>query len=486
VNERDESFRYFLNAGSAGPPGWIRVLQWALLLGWCGFSWWILAGKGFQSLQAAYHGFHGVFAAETAVRVSVLPNWALVTLALGALCAWLQALWIRCGWTVRSEAGRWVWEGRRGPSRVERAVPTPGGCWVRDAAGGWFYIPRGLVNGEGREWVRSAAEGASQAFSPLAFVSPLLVLLLVLLAAAWTLQAPVRAYREARRMAVSAVGSADPAREERLLARHPEFRPWARYVATLWACDRATCLGEVIRDRLEVMSIGPSYGGDDATLARLLILSGRSALLLRLSGATSLVAFEVAVRNGDPGLARRIFDANPRVRRRKEAWLVALLLLQEGRAEESYEQAEPLRRGDTARGLALAGVLADLTGRCDQSGRAARALLRPESLVQARLEGPGSATGLGTLQRAARGVVERSSTAVGMELLGDGVAARRAWREAVELAEAAGLPGLIQVEAILLAGLDPNGPWASRRAAAPSPGSPPPSTRGIILSEVQR
>jgi hypothetical protein len=242
----------------------------------------------------------------------------------------------------------------------------------------------------------------------------------------------------------------------------------------------------VIRDRLEVLSIGPSYGGDDATLARLLILSGRSALLLRFSGATSLPAFEVAVRNGDPGLARRIYNANPRVQRRKEAWLVALLLLQEGRAEESFEQAETLGRGDTARSLVLTGVLAGLTGRCDQSGRAARALLRPESLVQARLDGPGSDTGLGTLQRAAREVVERSSTAVGMELLGDGVAARKAWREAVELAGAAGLPGLIQVEAILLANLDPDGPWAPRRAAAPSPGSPLPPTRGILLSEVQR
>ena len=481
----DRSYRYFLTGKSGRPPRWIGIVQWLLVAAWLAFSHWLLFGGGLRSLQAAYYGFHGLYATEVALRVSAFPNWWLVTLALGALCVWLQALWQRCRWTVRDEDGRWAWEGRAGPGRVTRVVPTPGGGWVRGEKR-WFYVPRGFVDARGRDWVAAVAQGTSKSLSPLALASPFLLLLLGLVAGAWVAQAPVRSYREARRTAMSAIWSHDPARVERALAEHPEFRPWARYVATLAACDRAECMRRVIRDRLEVFNIGPSYGGDDATLARLLILSGRPGLLLWLSGGSGPAAFEVAVRSGNASEARRILEADPRMERRKETLMYALLLLEEGRPEEAFRQAQLFREVDTARGLALWAVLADLTGRCGEAASAARALLRPEVLARARLEGPGSALGLGTLQRAAQRISERTASAVGLQLLGDATAARKAWREGTDLAAAAGLPGLLQVDAVLLSGLDPSGPWSAPRAGTPRPDAHARSRRGIILSEVQR
>lgn len=478
-------YRYFLAREPGLPPRWIGWAQWLLFAAWLAFGHWILFGQGLRSLERAYYGFHGLYAPEVAYRASVFPNFLLVTLALGALCVWLQALWIRCRWTVREEGGTWVWTGRGGPGRVLRLTPTPGGAWVRGERR-WFYVPRGLVSGPGREWLAKVGEGIPRGLTPLTLASPLFVLLLALVGGAWVAQAPVRSYHEARRSVMSAVWSGDSVKTERALQAHPEFRPWARYVSSLAASDRAEGLGRVIRDRLEVFSMGPSYGGDSATLARLLILSGRSGLLLKLSGEKGPAAFEVAVRSGDVREARRILAAVPRLEARRGTLLNAMLLLQEGRAEEAYQQAERSGEVDTARGIALGGVLAALTGRCEESAALARALLRPEALTRARLDGPASAQGLGTLQRAAQKIVERSATAVGLELLDDGIGARAAWREAENLASEAGLPGLLQVDAVFLSALDPAGPWSSGRGLVPRARATGSSGRGIIHSEVQR
>ena len=62
-----------------------------------------------------------------------------------------------------------------------------------------------------------------------------------------------------------------------------------------------------------------------------------------------------------------------------------------------------------------------------------------------------------------------------------------AWLKASEqLASEAGLPGLLQVDAVFLSALDPSGPWGSGRGLVPRAGATGPPCRGIIHSEVQR
>ena len=90
----------------------------------------------------------------------------------------------------------------------------------------------------------------------------------------------------------------------------------------------------------------------------------------------------------------------------------------------------------------------------------ARLLMAPDSLAQPRLEGDAPPTGLGALQRAARPVRNRASYAAALLLLDHVPEAGAEWREAERLAELAGIPGLLDLDRVLLRRLAPEGPWS--------------------------
>ncbi|MEW5763860.1 MAG: hypothetical protein ACOYXN_04765 [Acidobacteriota bacterium] len=446
-------FRYFLTGSRGRPPRWISAVQWTVTGIWAGFTLWLVPGPGLGLLEGAFSTIHGAYSTEAAVRYGALPAWSLTTLALGALVAVLQALWRRCEVAILPEGESGLsWPKGRGPSSVVWAVRTEGGWWIGDGERSRF-VPRGYVNAEGREWKPPPAP--TRGFWALRLASPSLAVLFVLVAGAYGLSRPYARYWHLRVEAYRTFASGNPEAEMAFTTRHPEFRPWMRYLSTLRACREAACLRRQIRDRLELLCTGPFYGADGAVVTRLLILNGRSDLALRLSGENPVQGFQIAVRLGRVAEARRIVEAHPGRNFARNAGLWALWLLETGRYEEAHALAAAERDISSRRPVALLAVTSHLTGRCVQRDGLTLLLLSPHSLKEARLDGEAPATGLGALQRAAREISHGASVALGFALLGDGGEARAAWRRAEDLAEAAGLPGYLDVDRVLLGLVDP-------------------------------
>jgi hypothetical protein len=278
----------------------------------------------------------------------------------------------------------------------------------------------------------------------------------VLVAAAYGLSRPYARYWDLRVEAYRTFARGNESAGEAIAARHPEFRPWLRYLATLKACREAACLRAQIRDRLELLSTGPFYGADGAVVTRLLILNGRGDLALRLGEGNPVQSFQVAVRLGRVEEARRILSGHPDRSFSRNSGLWALWLLETGRYEEAHALAAGERDISSRRPVALLAVTSHLTGRCAQKDELVRRLLAPHALKEARLDGDAPPTGLGALQRAARDISHGASLALGFALLGDGGQAREEWAKAEGLADAAGLPGYLDVDRVLLGLVDPS------------------------------
>jgi hypothetical protein len=331
-------------------------------------------------------------------------------------------------------------------AEIREAVRTPGGWWVR-GGGRWHFVAAGYVDGEGRPW---GPEERRRPRRTLALLSPPVLLLAALVAGSYGLSRPYGRYWELRREAYRAYLAGDTPREAALVARHPEFRPWLLYLSTLRACRQADCLSEQIRDRLELMSLGPAYGADGATLFQLLLLNGRPRLALVLAGKQPERAFQVAVRLGEVERARELLRRLPSdaLQRAQGTWI--LFLLEDGQADEAYAAAGRQPDVTVRRSLSLLAVAAHLSGRCEESRRHAALLMSPELLREARLVGEAPETGLGALQRAASEVGRRASVALGLCLLGDTPGARQAFAEAEALAAEAGLSGYLDTDRVLM------------------------------------
>jgi hypothetical protein len=453
-----ETFRYFLTSRSGRPTQWIRLVQWVVLVAWLGFTWWIYWGRGFRLIVATYYPIHGIFTEDLVLRRVILPNWGLVTLALGTLEVWMQGVWMRCLVSIAPGEDGWVWRGRRGPGSVKTLVRTMGGAWC-SGGGRWFYVPHGFVNGGGEDWLKCCGGVRAPALSARRLLSPLLALFLLLIALAYGLQAPLRENRRVRGEINWAVRSGDGQRIADLVRLHPEFRPWVRYLSTLPACDQAACLKAQIRDRLEIRSIGPEYGADGATLIRLLVLNGRAAMALKLLGPLHPEAFQIAIRRDNPRLAKEILGKNGAINPLKNGFSNSTLLLEQGRYEEAYQALMGPPTTLQERELALYGTMAYLTGHCGEAEECAFKLMSPDSLDSVRLDGGAPPMGLGSLQRAAREVRMHTSRAVGFSLLDDHRSAADEWMQAEALAQKAGIPGLLDVDRVLLRRVYPGGPW---------------------------
>jgi hypothetical protein len=457
------SFNYFLVRPMGRRPRWIRGLQWFLFLLWLAFSYWIFAGSGFRYLHQYFAVFHGVFAGEVTLRAGILPNWGLVTLALGVLTLWLQILWARCGVEIRDTGAGWAWTGRRGPAHPGRAVLTPGGVWLSEN-GRWFLISKGYVDEEGRDWLLSSGATRLPVFHPLSLASPLTLLLLVLVGGAYLLQRPVREHGRIRTAVYRALEEDSPMLQA-MAVRYPEFKPWVRYLSTLVSCDKAACLKSQIADRLEMTCIGPSFGGDTGTLFGLLLLTRQGALALKVLNPTPKQAFELALRVRRPAEARAILAASPPAFREAGS-RSELLLLEEGRYDEAWRQGKAKAPDDTLNGVKQSAVVAHMSGHREEARALALRLLAPEHLRQSRLEGDAPPGGLGALQRAVRDVKHKSSTALGHAVLGDLESAGRDWEEAEWLATAAGTPGALDRERIFMEFVAPAGRWDHRAGGA--------------------
>ncbi len=422
-----------------------------MVAAWVLFLHWITAGGGFEGVVAGFGLVHGLYALEAAFPYALLPAVSLVTLALLALVGALQVLHRRCAVEIEEEGeGLWRWKGRRGPGRIGEAVRTPGGWWVRDG-GRWHFVAAGYVDEEGRPW---RPEGR-RPWGALAVVSPPVLLLAALLGGAYALSRPYGRYWELRREAYRVHAAQDGAQEAAWLREHPEFRPWLLYLSTLRACRQARCLSEQIRDRLELMSLGPAYGADGATLFQLLLLNGRPRMAVLLADNQPERVFQAAVRLGDVERAREALRQSPEAAFQRAPGTWILFLLEEGRAEEAYAAASRQPDLTLRRSLSLLAVAAHLSGRCEESRRHAALLMTPEVLREARLVGEAPRTGLGALQRAAGEVGHRASVALGLCLWGDTPEALRVFAEAEALAAEAGLHGYLDTDRVLLRLVNP-------------------------------
>ncbi len=463
---QEPHFRYFLSRPSSKgcrPPGWIRPAQWALLAAWFSFAHWITAGEGLKLLAASFYNFHGIFTDEIVWGQAVLPNLGLVSLAVLGLLTWLQVVWRRCRVTVDGQNGAWRWVGRRsGPQAPGLVARTPGGAWVR-SDGRWSYVAHGFVDEAGRDWLVRCGAPAVSWHHPLRSASPLAGMLVVLLGCAWALQIPVERNRRLRSEAARAVWEGKEGQAEALASRHPEIRPWIRYIESQAGCDSAPCFRKQIVARLEGLSIGPVFGDEAKTLIRLLILNGWSSLALKLTGSNRPEAFEILVRQDRPAEARLLPKRTRGGRLIKRGTMEAELLLEEGRFEAAYQALarEDAEGPQVQRAVALRAALATLTGRCSEARRLAALLLAPYAFNQSNLFGEAPAHGLGALQRAARDARVHASFALGLALLNYLPEAGAQWRTAENLTDAAGLPGLLDMDRVLLRRVAPLGPWAA-------------------------
>jgi hypothetical protein len=297
-------------------------------------------------------------------------------------------------------------------------------------------------------------------------------MLVVLAVCAWMLNRPLAKDRDLRNAAMRVTWSGGEAEAGAFARQHPQFRPWVRYVESQSGCDTAACLHGQIVTRIEGLSIGPTFSSEDTTLRRLLILNGWSGLALKLFGSDNRAAVEVWVRLDRPREARLILERAPRGRVAGLRDEQTLLLLEEGRLDEAYASASRSRAPFGQRATAMKAVLAHLTGRCSEADGLAFDLLSPQSLTQVRLDREGFSTGRGALLRAAREVRTHASYAAGLILLGQTVSAEVEWEEAERLAARAGMPGLLDVDRVLLRRVARTGPWNA---------SPPPHRRSSLV-----
>ncbi len=467
LREIPSRFTYFLARPGPRPPIWIRPIQWVLLGAWLLFFHWICRGEGLRSISYSFYNFHGVFTDEVIWRSAILPNLGLVSVALLALQIWLQVLWQRCRVAVEGAPGAWHWSGRRGPAAPECVARTPGGAWLL-AQGRWWYVAHGFIGKEGEDFL--VATGAPSV--PLGHwarvASPLAVLLVALALCAWMLHRPLAQDQALRSAALRATWRGGEVEAEALARQYPQFRPWVRYVESQRGCVTAACLHRQIVTRLEGLSIGPTFASEEATLRRLLIVNGWSRLALILFGADNKAAVEVMIRLDHPREARRILDQIRRGHAASPGEEDVLLLLEEGRLEEAYDATSRFQKPLGQRATVLKGVLAHMTGRCTEAERLARILLSPQLIAQVQLEREVPPTGLGGLLRAAREVRTQASYAAGLALLDQVSSAGEEWKEAERLSEEAGMPGLLDVDRVLLRRVARTGPWSA---------SPPPHRR---------
>jgi len=471
LRERLSRFTYFLARPGPRPPIWIRPIQWALLGAWFFFFHWICRGEGLRSISYSFYNFHGVFTDEVIWRSAILPNLGLVSVALLALQIWLQVLWQRCRVAVEGAPGEWLWSGRKGPAAPESVARTPGGAWLLSKER-WWYVAHGFIGEGGEDFV--VATGAPSV--PLGHwrrvASPLAALLVVLALCAWMLHRPLAMDRDLRNAAVRATWRGNQAEAEALVRQHPQFRPWVRYVESQRGCITAACLHRQIVTRLEGLSIGPTFASEENTLRRLLIINGWSRLALILFGTDNKAAVEVFIRLDRPREARRILERVRQGLAEGPGDQEVLLLLEEGRLEEAYDATTRFREPLGQRATVMKGVLAHMTGRCTEAGHLARILLSPQSIAQVRLDGEAPPTGLGGLLRVAREVRTHASYAEGLALLDQVPTAGAEWSKAERLSEEAGMPGLLDVDRVLLRRVARTGPWG---ASPPPHRRPPPA-----------
>lgn len=467
LRESPSRFTYFLARRGPRPPFWIRPVQWALLGAWFLFFHWICLGEGRRSITYSFYNFHGVFTDEVIWNSAILPNLGLVGVALLALQIWLQVLWQRCRVAVEGAPGGWRWSGRRGPKAPERVARTPGGAWLL-SEGRWWYVAHGFVE-EGREdFVVATGAPSVPLWHWARFASPLAVLLVVLALCAWMLQRPLARDRDLRSAAIRAARRGGEAEAEALARQNPQLRPWIRYAESQRGCVSAACLHRQIVTRLEGLSIGPTFANEETTLRRLLIINGWSQLAWRLFGSDNKAAVEVLIRLDRPLEARRILDRIQRGLAKDPGDEDVLLLLEEGRLEEAYDATTRFQEPLGQRATAIKAVLAHMTGRCPKARLLAQSLLSPQSLAQVHLDGEAPPTGLGGLLRAARDIRTHASYAAGLVLLDQVSSAAVEWNEAERLSEDAGMPGLLDVDRVLLRRVAGIGPWSA---------SPPPHRR---------
>jgi hypothetical protein len=297
------------------------------------------------------------------------------------------------------------------------------------------------------------------------------------------LHRPLAQDRRIRSAAVRATWRGSEVEVETQVRLHPEIRPWVRYEESQRGCDTASCLHRQIVARLEGLCIGPTFSNEETSVRRLLILNGWSRLALKLFGSDTAAAVEVWVRLDRPLEARLILD---RVRRGRFTGPMneqTLLLIEEGRLEEAYAATARFQVPLSQRAMVMKAILAHMTGRCPEAERLARSLLSPHTLAQVRLDGEAPPTGLGGLLRAAREVRTHASYAAGLALLDQAASAGAAWNEAERLAERAGLPGLLDVDRVLLRRVAREGPWSASPLPHRRPGLASREPEQLVRSE---
>ncbi len=446
-------FAYVLSRDSGRSPRWIGPVQWSTLGAWLLFSYWIFFGEGRLWAVRSLSVFTGVYAVETAFKTIILPNWLLVSISMAALILALQVVWMRAKVFVSSGQNGWRWSGRKGPVHPGEIVPTLGGSWCRDGRR-WFFIAAGFRNQEGKDWLSVQDTRKKPGF--LSVASPALGFLLVLIAAAFFINLPVRSFRRDLKKVYAESRSQESGQLEALLRRRPELRPYALYLSTIPACARADCLRKQVEARLEMDSIGPFFGAERAILVRLLILQGRGKMAGKFLQPDGVAAFELAVRTGNHKQARAILSANPAIQlsSRRSEW--SLLLLEEGRYERAYAVRKAVKRvGHTYRAIAQEVVTAYMTGRCGEAERNLRWLYAPYDQDQATLKGKAPASGLGALQRAAKTISAHASIAIAFLVDGRTREAQGEWARAEALAQKTGIPGLLDRGRVLVSLLDP-------------------------------
>ena len=349
-----ENFSYFLARRGPRPPFWISPIQWTLVAAWFAAAYWITFGRGMVLLSATLQTYHGIFADEVVWGVGIFPNLALSALAVSSLLLWLQIVWDRCRVSVAAKGDGWEWTGRGGPIRPRLVARTPGGAWVL-GEDRWWYIPRGLVNVARQDWISASGAPSVSLLYWRRFASPLAGCLVLLLASVWVVQTPVRHDQKLRVEIARDFRQGHTADAEALARRHPEFRPWLRYMQTLPGCSEARCLHEQIVARLEGLCIGPFFGGDGSILIRLLVLNGWHDLALKLIGAGRPEARETLIRLDLPDKVRALPRSARDPNDLAKGGMEATLLLEEGRFEEAYRECQRNPMGASRSGGPFSG-----------------------------------------------------------------------------------------------------------------------------------
>lgn len=426
----------------------LDIAQWIVVGGWILFSLWIFFGSGWKLMVRTMSVFCGVFAEEAAFRVFAVPEWFAVTLIAASLLIVLQVLWARCRTTISTGESGWKWKGRRGPERPASPTWAIGGGWCREAGGRWFFIPKGFTNGDGLDWWKALKQKPKPGL--MSAVSPALFFLLLMLAGAFVAAGPFKSFRKDTGTIRWKYGNEGKPAVRKALDRHPELKPYALFVSTLPACAKRACLEKQTTARMEMDSIGPFYGMGRGILTRLLILQGKGRMAEWFSGKYSLPAFELAVRTGKPKRAREILRHNPGIDLKKRGGDLALLFLEEGFYDDALALAKKGKKNRVYRNLSLLAVAASLAGDCEEVKKNLIYLYLPSSQTRIELGGEVPALGLGALERASKVILEHASRALALMVDGQQTEAESEWSAAEREARAAGIPGVIDRDRVLM------------------------------------